>query len=56
VLIFGSRVPGYQAPADIVDPAVRVPLLVLAILTDAVGSGGFSRPITARSLAPYTPT
>jgi AcrR family transcriptional regulator len=38
-LIFGSPVPGYQAPADTIDPAVRVPLLVLAILTDAVGSG-----------------
>jgi len=38
-LIFGSPVPGYQAPADTVDPAVRVPLLVLRILTDAVESG-----------------
>jgi AcrR family transcriptional regulator len=30
-LIFGSPVLGYQAPAETVDPAVRVPLLVLAI-------------------------
>ena len=38
-LIFGSPVPGYQAPPDTVDPAVRIPLLVLQILGDAVRSG-----------------
>ena len=38
-LIFGSPVPGYRAPADTVDPAVRIPLLVVQILTDAVESG-----------------
>jgi AcrR family transcriptional regulator len=38
-LIFGSPVPGYRAPADTVDPAVRIPLLVLQILSDAVQSG-----------------
>jgi AcrR family transcriptional regulator len=38
-LIFGSPVPGYQAPLDTVDPAVRIPLLVLQILSDAVRSG-----------------
>jgi AcrR family transcriptional regulator len=37
-LIFGSPV-GYQAPSDTVDPAVRIPLLVLQILGHAVQSG-----------------
>jgi AcrR family transcriptional regulator len=38
-LIFGSPVPGYWEPVDTVDPAVRIPLLVLQILSDAVESG-----------------
>jgi AcrR family transcriptional regulator len=38
-LIFGSHVPGYEAPPDTVDPAVRIPLLVLQILSDAVEAG-----------------
>lgn len=38
-LIFGSPVPGYQAPVATVDPAARIPLLLLAILTDATASG-----------------
>ncbi len=33
-LIFGSPVPGYQAPADTIDPAARVPLLLLAIVDE----------------------
>jgi len=31
-LIFGSPVPGYRAPQDTVDPAARIPLLLLGIL------------------------
>ncbi len=38
-MIFGSPVPGYRAPADTVDPAVRIPLIMLQILSDAVESG-----------------
>lgn len=38
-LIFGSPVPGYQAPVDTIDPAARIPLLLLAILTDAAADG-----------------
>jgi AcrR family transcriptional regulator len=38
-LIFGSPVPGYQAPRDTVDPAGRIPLLIMAILHDAVRAG-----------------
>lgn len=34
-LIFGSPVPGYVAPTDTVDPAARVPLLLLTIAADA---------------------
>ncbi|MFZ1062343.1 MAG: TetR/AcrR family transcriptional regulator [Acidimicrobiales bacterium] len=35
-LVYGSPVPGYVAPADTVGPASRVPLLLSAILVDAV--------------------
>jgi len=38
-LIFGSPVPGYQAPIDTIDPAARIPLLLLAILTAAAADG-----------------
>ena len=38
-LIFGSPVPGYQAPTDTIDPAARIPLLLLAILADAAAAG-----------------
>lgn len=38
-LIFGSPVPGYAAPADTIDPAAQIPLLLLGILGDAVLAG-----------------
>jgi AcrR family transcriptional regulator len=38
-LIFGSPVPGYQAPADTNDPATRIPLLLVKVLTDAAHAG-----------------
>jgi AcrR family transcriptional regulator len=34
-LIFGSPVPGYRAPTDTIDPAARIPLLMLGILAAA---------------------
>jgi AcrR family transcriptional regulator len=34
-LIYGSPIPGYQAPQDTVTPAARVPTLMLDILGDA---------------------
>jgi AcrR family transcriptional regulator len=37
-LIFGSPVPGFRAPQDTVDPAARIPLLLIAILRDAPAS------------------
>jgi AcrR family transcriptional regulator len=38
-LIYGSPVPGYQAPQDTIPPATRIPLLVGAILRDGYASG-----------------
>jgi AcrR family transcriptional regulator len=38
-LIYGSPVPGYQAPQDTIPPATRIPLLIGAILRDGYGSG-----------------
>jgi AcrR family transcriptional regulator len=38
-LIFGSPVPGYRAPQATVDPAARIPLLLLRILGDAAEAG-----------------
>jgi len=39
-LIFGSPVPGYAAPRDTVDPAARVPLVLVGILVDAIATNG----------------
>jgi AcrR family transcriptional regulator len=48
-LIYGSPVPGYRAPVDTIDPAVRVSLVFLRLLADGVASGaivgGASPPI-----------
>ena len=38
-LIYGSPVPGYQAPQDTVSPAARVSLVMLRIVADGVASG-----------------
>jgi AcrR family transcriptional regulator len=38
-LIFGSPIPGYRAPDDTIDPAARIPLLILAIIGDAAAAG-----------------
>jgi AcrR family transcriptional regulator len=38
-LIYGSPVPGYQAPADTVAPATRVILLIARIVQDAFEAG-----------------
>jgi len=49
-LIYGSPVPGYQAPADTITPATRVVLLIVAIVRDAHATGriGPQPPITGR--------
>ena len=38
-LIFGSPVPGYQAPDDTIDPAARVPVVLLRIVGDSAAGG-----------------
>ncbi len=51
-LLYGSPVPGYQAPPDTVDPAARIPLALFAPLRDAWRAGGISvapdRPLPVR--------
>lgn len=39
-LIYGSPVPGYRAPRDTIDPASRIPLLLMSILSDAATPAG----------------
>ncbi len=44
-LIFGSPVPGYRAPSTTIDPAARIPLLLMSILRDASEAGlGLGQP------------
>jgi AcrR family transcriptional regulator len=38
-LIYGSPVPGYQAPEATISPAARVPLALIGVLRDATASG-----------------
>jgi AcrR family transcriptional regulator len=48
-LIFGSPVLGYRAPTTTIDPAARVPILLLTILSDAAAAGR-SAPAAGRSI------
>src|SRR5882724_8345969 len=49
-LIYGSPVPGYQAPLDTIGPATRVMLLIASIVQDAYRAGTVTAgpPITGR--------
>jgi AcrR family transcriptional regulator len=49
-LIYGSPVPGYQAPEDTIAPATRVILLIAGIVRDAYTAGRIAptTPITGR--------
>lgn len=38
-LVYGSPVPGYQAPTDTVSPAIRAPQAALTVLEDGVAAG-----------------
>ncbi|BCJ44230.1 TetR family transcriptional regulator [Actinoplanes ianthinogenes] len=38
-LIYGSPVPGYQAPQDTIEPAIRVIMLLAGVLRDALTAG-----------------
>ena len=51
-LIYGSPVPGYEAPADTVDPAARVSLVALRLVADGVAAGE----IDAEAVAPMPRT
>lgn len=42
-LIYGSPIPGYAAPQDTIDPAIRVPVCLMTILVDAKPKGGKSK-------------
>lgn len=41
-LVYGTPVPGYAAPTDTIDPAVRVSMVMLHVLSDGVASGAIS--------------
>jgi AcrR family transcriptional regulator len=43
-LIYGSPVPGYQAPRDTVAAAARIPLMVIGVLRDAQTAGVLAVP------------
>jgi AcrR family transcriptional regulator len=43
-LIYGSPVPGYQAPQDTITPATRVPFALLGVLRDAFASNRLTAP------------
>jgi AcrR family transcriptional regulator len=38
-LVYGSPVPGYQAPQTTIEPATRVPALLIDIIADALAAG-----------------
>jgi AcrR family transcriptional regulator len=49
-LLYGTPVPGYQAPQETVEQAIRVPLRLSGLLRDAVGAG--LAPIESTDLPP----
>jgi AcrR family transcriptional regulator len=58
-LIYGSPIPGYQAPQDTVEAAIRVPLLLITLLRAAWAAGSLdpafpSPPLTAKLDAQLT--
>ncbi len=51
-LIFGSPVPGYSAPQDTIDPAARIPMLIIAAANEAAELPASKRPRAAAIPAP----
>lgn len=51
-LLYGSPVSGYRAPQDTVTPAIRVPLLLVGVVRDAIEQGVLSPPAERRPLTP----
>lgn len=50
-LVYGTPVPGYEAPQDTVDPAARVSLVLLRLLVDVAADGAEAPAIrTARAV------
>lgn len=47
-LIYGTPIPGYQAPQDTIDPATRVSFVMMRIIIDGVASGEISTDDSAR--------
>jgi AcrR family transcriptional regulator len=50
-LIYGSPIPGYQAPQDTIAPASRVPLALIRVLRDAWRAGGLEPAFAGPSLS-----
>jgi AcrR family transcriptional regulator len=46
-LVYGSPVPGYQAPPDTITPAARVSVVMLRVVADGVASGQIDTAPTA---------
>ena len=47
-LIYGSPVPGYEAPEDTIDPAVRVPVALITVLVESfAGPSGTGKTMQA---------
>lgn len=44
-LVFGSPVPGYEAPQDTVGPASRVPTLLTSLLVELLERGAYEEPV-----------
>ena len=51
-LIYGSPIPGYQAPQDTVVPGTRVSLRLVTIVADAWRGGGITEPANTPPLTP----
>jgi AcrR family transcriptional regulator len=51
-LIYGSTIPGYQAPQETIAPAGRAPLVLIGVLRDAWSAGALTEPARVPALSP----
>lgn len=51
-LIFGSPIPGYRAPQDTVEPAIRIPRALVTVLRDAWHGNYIREPLKIEPLVP----
>lgn len=56
LLLYGSPVPGYEAPPDTVGPGVRTPLALVGIVRDAHSSGSLAATTPPADLSPVVQT